>query len=380
MPRHAYGVLLVSFSRHSHQQSFVPLYQHHPRTRIIAVSDDPDIEPELKALNQEWAQKLKVPYIEGVDRALSRNDVDIVSIGHEIERRKDLVLRAAAADKHLWIDKFIGATVEECDAVVRGVEAAGVKSIIPSYVYGELVERSIELISSGYLGTLLGVHADVMFSKGIPRPIRDEDRQTPFLPPGQWKFPDIKRELLTVGAYAVGLVQCCLGPITHVYGQGDAYFFPEHAAHGAEDFGTLTMTDNQGAVASISGSRIGMGTHGTGGPSGAYLIGTAGTARVDGKQPMADVYIREQILNADYSLADNDPMQWASGPPTLGIGLNMDPLANGLEDLIEALDNDRMPRYTVREARDHMEILIAGYRSIVDESTVSLPLTREVTT
>ena len=123
-----------------------------------------------------------------------------------------------------------------------------------------------------------------------------------------------------------------------------------------------------------------MGTHGTGGPSGAYLIGTTGTARVDGKQPMADVYIREQIINSDYSLTDDDPMQWASGPPALGIGLNTDPLAKGLVDLVAALDDDREPRYTVREARDLMEILIAGYQSIVDESTISLPLTREVTT
>ena len=99
-----YGILLLSFSKHSHQSSFVPLYQQNPRTRIVAVADEVDIEPELKAVNQEWAQKLEVPYIEGVDCALERTDVDVLSIGHEIERRADLALRGAAAGKHLWID------------------------------------------------------------------------------------------------------------------------------------------------------------------------------------------------------------------------------------------------------------------------------------
>ena len=107
-----------------------------------AVTDEADVDPDLKQRNQKWAQALSVPYVEGFERALELDGVDIVSIGHEIERRADLATRAATAGKHLWIDKYIGATVEECDDVVERVEAAGVKSIVPSYVYGELVGRS----------------------------------------------------------------------------------------------------------------------------------------------------------------------------------------------------------------------------------------------
>ncbi|SVD96736.1 uncharacterized protein METZ01_LOCUS449590, partial [marine metagenome] len=42
MTQRTYGILLLSFSKHSHQRSFAPLYQAHPRTRIIAVADEPD--------------------------------------------------------------------------------------------------------------------------------------------------------------------------------------------------------------------------------------------------------------------------------------------------------------------------------------------------
>ena len=379
MTEQTYGILLLSFSKHSHQSSFVPLYQQHPRTRIIAVADEVDIEPDLKAVNQEWAQQLGVPYIEGVDRALERADVDVVSIGHEIERRADLALRGAAAGKHLWIDKFIGATIDECDAVVRGVEAAGVKSIIPSYIYGELVRQSQAIIESGRLGELLGLHADIMFGKGWPRPIPEPSSRDLFLPPGRWKFPDIKRELLTVGAYSTGLIQQCLGRISHVYGQAGAYFFPEHAAHRAEDFGTLTMTDESGRIATLCAGRIGVAAHAQGGPLQTYLIGTRGSILIDAKSPKLDTFLRHTVVETDYQPSPQDSMQWHSGPPVLGATLMPDNagLEAGLEELVEALDENRSPSYTVREARDNMEILIAGYLSVGRGKTVELPLERE---
>ena len=380
MAQEKYGVLLVSFSKHSHQRNFIDLYQDNPRTRIVAVSDESNVEPDLKDTNRQWAEQLSVPYIEAVDEALARADVDIVSIGHEIERRADLSMRAARAGKHLWIDKFIGATIDECDAVVEVVEAAGVKSIIPSYTYSELVRQSHLLLDSGELGDLLGLHIDMLFSKSWPGPLDESALAQAFRPPGRWKFPDIKREILTVGAYAVGLIQTCFEPISHVYGQGGAYFFPAHANHGADDFGTLTMTDRSGRIATLCGGRIGVATHPSGGPSQAHLIGSKGSAFVDGKRPHLQSFMRQTIVHSDYRPAPEDPMQWASGPPAMTASLAGDSVGFGaaLADLVRAIDQDDKPQYTVRQARDHMEILIAGYLSIVSSEPVSLPLEREV--
>ena len=379
MPLSTFGVLLVSFSKHSHQRSFVPLYQRHPRIRIVAVADATDIDPELEYLNRQWARQREVPYISGIGRALALAEVDIVSMGHEIERRAELILRAAAAGKHLWIDKFMGANLAECDAVVSGVESAGVRAIVPSFTYGELARQSRALIASGSLGEILGVHVDMMFSKGWPRPIDDGTRNATLLPSGRWKFPDLKRELLTIGSYAIGLVQVCLNPIRHVWGRAGSFFFPEHANRGAEDFGTLTLTDERGCLATLCGGRIGVATHPFGGPARAHLVGTEGTAVVDAKRPALDTFLRSAIVAADYLPSREDPMQWASGPPPLGIPLASDPVGlwTGLEDLIAAIDEERSPAYSVRQARDLMEILQAGYESILQREAVQLPLERE---
>ena len=117
-----YGILLVSFSKHSHQQHFVPLYQAHPRLRIVGVVDHPDIDGELRQSNRRWAEKLAVPYSEDVGQAINDPAIDIVSIGCEIEKRSELIVRTATAGKHLWVDKFPGATLSECELAVAAVE------------------------------------------------------------------------------------------------------------------------------------------------------------------------------------------------------------------------------------------------------------------
>ena len=377
MADRSYGVLLVSFSKHSHQSSFVPAFVEHPRIRIVGVADDADIDPYLKPLNRSWAEQLGVPLLEGIEAAVQRSDVDIVSIGHEIERRAEIALLAADAGKHLWIDKFIGANMTECRAVVDSVSRSDVTTILPSYVYNDLVNQSKRMIDSGFLGELTAMHVDILFGKGIPRPISDEKRKPGFLPPGRWKFPDIKREILTVGAYAVALVQQCFDPIVEVYGQGGAYFFPEHAAHGADDFGTLSLVDRSGRVATIAAGRNGIASHGAGGPNQAFLFGTKGTGRIDGKRPGIDSHLRNRIVDGDYSVDSEDPMQWHSGPPTLLTSTGLEFTRAALDDLVHALDTGAGTCFTVRDARDHMEVLLAVYESIVRDRPVRLPLRGE---
>ena len=67
-------------------------------------------------VHQHWASQLGVPYSEDPDESINDPAVDIVSVGCEIERRSALIVRAAEAGKHLWIDKFSGATLAEAEA------------------------------------------------------------------------------------------------------------------------------------------------------------------------------------------------------------------------------------------------------------------------
>ncbi len=378
MDQRTYGVLLLSFSRHSHQRNFVPLFQRHPRIRIVGVADESEIHPDLEALNRRWAEQLKVPYFAGLDRALGEAAADLVSIAHEQERNAGLARRCAEAGKHLWIDKYLGATLDECDQLVAAVGASGVKSIVPSYAYSQLVEQSRQLVDTGGLGRLMGVHVEAMFSKGWPQPVPTPPQPRPQAP-GQWTFPDLKRELLTVGAYAVGLIQECLGPCTWAQGRAGAYFFAEHASSNTDDFGMMTLGTAGGGLATLCGARIGVATHPLGGPLKAQLVGTRGTALVDGKRPALETFLRSNITGAQYLPPLEDPMQWASGSPVVAASLAADPtgLYTALEDLVAALDQNRQPRYTVDHALRLLEVLTAGYLSAAaGGQVVPLPLPR----
>ncbi|HJP32771.1 MAG: Gfo/Idh/MocA family oxidoreductase [Candidatus Latescibacteria bacterium] len=364
----SYGVVLLSFSRHSHQRNFVPGFAAHPCTHIVAVADDDDaIDDELRRVNRQRADELEVPYLPTVAAALDRSDVDIVSIAHDIERRAELSIQAATAGKHLWIDKFLGATLEECDEVVTAVSRAGVRAIVPSYHYGSLVQQSLALLDSGRLGDLLGVHADILFSKGWPEDPDGVERRQPTGPAGRWKYAEVKRELLTVGAYGVGLLQACLEPPRAVIAHGGARFFAEHERTNTEDFATLTMTDARGRIGSLCAGRIGVATHPSGGPALARLVGTRATVTIDAKRPGIRTFLRDEITGADLRPPPDDPMQWASGPPALRPPVSADPagLLAALDDFVSALDEERPPAYSVTHARDNMEILLAGYRSMV---------------
>jgi len=376
MTPHTYGVLLLSFSPHGHQRNFVPLFQRHPRVSIVGVADEPDIPPALEALNRHWATQLGVPYFPSLDQALAMHGVEVVSIAHQQERNAGLALRCALAGKHLWIDKYIGATLTQCDQLAEAVRQAKVKTILPSYAYSQLLEQCRQLLAEAELGPLMGVHVEAMFSKGWPRPVPSPP--APGLEaPGRWTYPQLKRELLTVGAYAAALVLECLGPLTWVQGRAGAYFFSEHAGTHTDDFGMMTLGSAGGALATLCGARIGVATHPLGGPLKAHLVGSRATAWVDGKRPALDTFLRSRITGAQYQPPAEDPMQWASGSPVVGTSLADDPtgLYAGLEDLVAALDEDRQPRYTVHHCRQLIEVLTAGYLSAAAQGAlVSLPL------
>ena len=134
------------------------------------------------------------------------------------------------------------------------------------------------------------------------------------------------------------------------------------------------MTDAEGRVATFSGGRTGVAGHPQGGQARAYLIGSRQSAIVDSKRPALDAYLRELLTGYDYQPSAQDPMQWHGGPPALSVALAADVagLSVGLEDLVAAIDTERPPRYGIRQGRDLMEILLAGYRSVEHGDTVTL--------
>jgi predicted dehydrogenase len=127
-------VLLVTGLR-THQENYALLFASDPRCRLIAVTDEPNVPPRRADWNRQFAAEMNLPYISDLDEALVREEVDIVSVCAEHERRGRVAVRCAQAGKHLYLDKPMTCSMEDADAVVAAVEAAGVRSQMFSFIH-----------------------------------------------------------------------------------------------------------------------------------------------------------------------------------------------------------------------------------------------------
>ena len=99
-----YGVLLLGGHR-THQENYASLFAQDERCRLIAFADELDAPPERVALARSLAESLNLPFIRDLDDALAREDVHIVSLCTEVERRGRVGTKCAEAGKHVYLDK-----------------------------------------------------------------------------------------------------------------------------------------------------------------------------------------------------------------------------------------------------------------------------------
>ncbi|MEG8036603.1 Gfo/Idh/MocA family oxidoreductase [Sphingomonas sp. LR61] len=106
---------------HVHAGDYAQQTVDHPGTELVAVWDD-DTER-----GRAGAERFGVEYTDDLDALLARTDVDAVTITTSTDVHRDVIERAAAAGKHVFTEKLLAPTVEECDAVIAACDAADVK-------------------------------------------------------------------------------------------------------------------------------------------------------------------------------------------------------------------------------------------------------------
>lgn len=128
-----YGVLLVT-GMHTHQENYGAAFVADKRCKVVAVTDEANVDRRRRTLNERLAKLLDVPYIADLEQALARKDVDIVCNCAPPERRGRIAVRCARAGKHLYLDKSLVPHLQEADDLVAAVQKAGVKSHMFSFI------------------------------------------------------------------------------------------------------------------------------------------------------------------------------------------------------------------------------------------------------
>jgi predicted dehydrogenase len=132
---------------HVHAGDYARQTVEHPGTELVAVWDD-DADR-----GREGAERFGVPYTDDLDALLARDDVDAVTITTSTDVHHDVITRAARAGKHVFTEKLLAPTVEECEDLVATCEAAGVALVVslPRLYHGYTAAIRQEL-DAGRLG------------------------------------------------------------------------------------------------------------------------------------------------------------------------------------------------------------------------------------
>ncbi len=191
---------------------------------------------------------------------LERDDIDIIHVCTPNDLHRDQVIRAIEAGKHVYCDKPLGSSYEDCKHMVEAVDAASpevVTQVALQYRYYPCTLRAKQLVEEGFLGKVYSFRASYLHASSI-----DPDK------PMKWKLDKSKGGgvLYDLGSHVLDIVNYLIGPFTRV--MADTHTAIKERKHPETGLMTPVTTDDQalmllrthsGALGSIEASKLATG-------------------------------------------------------------------------------------------------------------------------
>lgn len=374
-----FGLLLIGGAQ-THQENYARAFAADGRCRLIGMTDEADVTPRRRALNLKLAAELDVPFLDDFEASIGRDDVDLVCLCPEPERRGRLAAACARAGKHVYIDKPMTTSAEAARDVVAAVEQTGVLSQMFSLVRSPAAQRAKRIVESGRLGTLIGLHCELLFAKGIGGTADLSKPRVEHATAERFTFIDSKRELFCVGLYPLVLFQWLTGGrITTVYGTTSNYFFREHQQNDVEDFSCLLLQMEQGIDATITVGRTGWSSHPSHGIHQIHLVGSDATVSIDAFRPRLEVYSDAPRFTQPERPHPEDPMGfWSSTCRENGVQPKSDwwpvgaAIASDASHFLDCIEQGHESDVPAAVGAHAVEVILAGYESAASETIVEL--------
>ena len=373
-----FGLLLIAGSQ-THQENYARAFAADDRCKLIGLSDEASIPQRRRELNRQLADELQIPLFDDLDAALARDDVHLVSVCAEPERRGPLAVRSARAGKHVYIDKPMTTSADAARDVVSAVREAGVKSQMFSLVRAPVARRAKSIVESGRLGKLVGLHCELLFAKGIAGTADLSNPRQEKAAAQRFTFLDSKRELFCVGLYPLVLFQWLTGlRFTEITGSTGNFFFSEHQTNGVEDFACMMLGMEGGIETTITVGRTGWQSHPGHGVHQIHLVGTDGSVTLDANQPRLEISSDARAWQQPLQPHPEDPMGfWSSTQRDGGIEPKTDwfPTASAAQNdasyFLDCIEQNRESDVSATVAAHAVEAILAGYVTAAENRTVT---------
>ncbi len=134
---------------HVHADDYAREAIAHPDLQVEMVWDeDPD-------RGRRWANELDVAFEADIDQVCSSPDIDAVIITTPTDQHKKVMLKACQYQKHIFSEKVLAFTIEDCQEIIKQAEDAGIKLMLslPRLTEKEFLQAD-HALNEGWLGDL----------------------------------------------------------------------------------------------------------------------------------------------------------------------------------------------------------------------------------
>ncbi|MCC7204135.1 MAG: Gfo/Idh/MocA family oxidoreductase [Phycisphaeraceae bacterium] len=322
---------------HIHTPGFLKMLKNRPSVTVAAVWDH---DAARAAAN---AKEANAPVVSDLAVILADKSIDAAIVCSETDRHESLVLPAAAAGKHLFVEKPLGYATADADRMARAIDQAGVHFSTGYFLRGSPVHQFLKhAIADNLFGAITRVRHSNCHNGALGGWFDTQWRwmADPKIA-GCGAFGDLATHSLDILLWLMGAVERVAGDIftvTKRYGDCD-------------EVGEALLKFQNGALATLAGSWLDLDN-----PVQCLITGTEAHAMVcQGK-----LYLKSKKLNAD----GKEP--WTNLPK---------PWPHAFENFLDAVEGKpHAPLVSVREAAARSAVMTAIYQAARDKTW--LPVNR----
>ena len=150
----------------------LPAFTAHPGVQLVAAADP---RPEAR---ERFARDFSARGYATVEQLCADADVEAIYVATPHQHHAAHVIAAAAAGKHVLVEKPLAVTLGEAQAMVSAVEAAGVTLVVGhSHSFDAPIALARRIVAGGELGRVRMIHA-LNYTDFLYRPRRPEELVT----------------------------------------------------------------------------------------------------------------------------------------------------------------------------------------------------------
>ncbi len=307
------------------------------------------------ARGEKMAAEFCVEFELDFDRFLGRKDIQIVSICTPSGTHAELGAQAAAAGKHVIVEKPIDVTLEKARALIDACGQANVQlAVIFQARFLPAVQLLKKAIERGRLGKFVMGNAYVKWY-----------RSREYYEAARWRGTlslDGGGALINQSIHTIDLLQYFAGPVASVFAFAERKLHPYIEA---EDTAVAVLKFRNGALGTIEGTTSIF----PGFSRRVELHGELGSVILDGNDittwKLKETGEEEEALSR---LSERDLSNGASDPMALDISGHR----RQMEDLLEAIQQNRAPLIDGSEGLKALKLVLAIYRSAREKQLVEL--------